>query len=109
MKLMTPEEYRERVKEYLLGYVAGVEREGRYSEDLIDEQVKRKCGIGMSGSVRTWESKVFPTREAASKAIKALDWRGRKFTRGYIYSTPNPQNAKNLPLATEENTVTQYL
>lgn len=74
------------MKKYLAGYIAAT---------------RLKDGGEITLEEGPWEDRrsvVFPTRE---KAAKAAVKHGYKYTRGYLYETDNPENAKGMPPLTE--------
>lgn len=84
---------------YLAGYVAGYLCQ-RGSEYLNEGKPKRRAVPGFSRGVDVRDPVIYPTREKALAAAQALplstSW--RRFLRPWSYETPNPANAKGMPL-----------
>jgi len=91
---------------YVLGYVIGVEW-GSNFEDLL-----HKGGIcSMWHDRPDYHPTIYKTKEDATKYAQKLKTiqsnefltTSKYFVRGYIYSTPNPENAVGLELAENVN------
>ena len=78
---------------YLMGYVAGIvyhdgsewllTKAGHWASNRHDAQPDQ-------------QSHVWPTRAQAEAVARKANGEFKAFTRGYVYSTPNPENARGL-------------
>lgn len=75
---------------YLMGFVAGY---------VIESVTGDNTFYIEEGN----HAKIFKTKISAIRAAKELNVKSPKFVKGYIYSTPNPENAKGMPLISDVN------
>ena len=87
-----------KTQKYLLGWVTGT-LHPTGGEMLNEGPPRQRRSVDNAVSCMIREAIIYPSRAAAERAAQPpcpFGW--PRFVRGYAYETPNPENAKGLPL-----------